>query len=228
MAALLALGAGCAQASVEEDGATTTAAVVDSKPAALHSAVGSLVDGDVSKCTGTLIASDIVLTAAHCFADTTKLDFLIGSKVYAAKASGDAEHPWAHVHPRFADGKHDLAYVVLAKPVPASVVRPARIGSHANADDCAFDVVGHDLAHGANVCVTAARAGVLTGMNADGAGCVGESGGSLLLRGASTDVIVGIGGDTCEGDEMSFIALASETSFVREALAAGKRQVAFD
>lgn len=84
--------------------------------------------GRVGSCTGTLVASNVVLSAAHCFDRESGArsvgDFVIdrtsGSRAFATtevKVFGDGS------------GEDDVALVRLASPVPGDVARPLAIAT---------------------------------------------------------------------------------------------------
>lgn len=231
--ALLAPLAGCAAGATEE-GAVTTDAISEEVPTGVaRSAVGTLMDGDEARCTGTLIAANVVLTTARCVSGKAKLELALADRAgdthrYAPLASGDERHPYAYVHPRFDAEGRDLAYVLLAEQVPAALARPARVGSHRNVDDCAFDVVSHGE-RTTRVCVTAAAdTGRLAPATPSGATCLGDQGSGLLVSGMSAEVLVGV---VSGADDCAATALASESAFIQRAFAAGARvrgSVAFD
>jgi secreted trypsin-like serine protease len=85
------------------------------------SVVGLLYDGEL-RCTGTVIAAQLVLTAAHCLATATP------TAVVFVGATGDAETEVqvadAIVHPDFeADGlANDLGAAVLESPAPEAAL----------------------------------------------------------------------------------------------------------
>ncbi len=100
-------------------------------PAALWAArpIVMIVDPDGDLCTGTALAHDLVLTAAHC---------VMGSKRYAVKEfqTGHSVAVQAIArHPRFnarayaeSRATADLALIKLSRPLPAVVV-PAALGA---------------------------------------------------------------------------------------------------
>jgi V8-like Glu-specific endopeptidase len=86
-------------------------------------------------CTGTLVAPDRVITAAHCVAnrqgyafEPESIEFSAGrdGKASAAKRRGKEViiHPAYYVTEGFARATYDVAILVLDKPVPANRVPP--------------------------------------------------------------------------------------------------------
>lgn len=112
----------CAPAVDAEREAESSAPVVRGLDAPYeHVEVGRFAD-----CTGTLVAADVVLSAAHCF-DYASGERSVGDFVLDLP-SGARAFPTAEVE-IFGDttGPRDLALVRLAERVPPSVARPARI-----------------------------------------------------------------------------------------------------
>ena len=124
-------GTGCADASEEADDESAAAVVGGAKaldtPAVGYLAHGLQVEGKwivvLPFCTGTLIAPDVVLTAAHCLeqAKSAGYDLHFGT--------GDPKDPHVLVHvkeavpnPDYAQGDKrnyyaDVAYLLLEKPI---------------------------------------------------------------------------------------------------------------
>jgi uncharacterized protein (TIGR03382 family) len=94
----------------------------DSNPA--HQAVVSLsleLAEGAAMCSGTLIAPRVVLTAAHCVADATRVDVRFGSSAYVGTQIAASE--WL-AHPNYDSRRlsNDIALVRLSEPPPEGVV----------------------------------------------------------------------------------------------------------
>jgi V8-like Glu-specific endopeptidase len=102
---------------------------------ALWTAVGvvnATGPGGRASCTGTLIAPDLVITAAHCAGNRTRehtgLHFVAGWSSDGHVAHATSLH--VEVHPAYTLARgnaryaFDVAFVRLATPIPASVVAP--------------------------------------------------------------------------------------------------------
>lgn len=101
-------------------------------------AVGRIDIGDDGFCTGTLIATDLVLTAAHCLFDPASRaavnieGIVFRAGLHGGVAVAEARIARAVAHPGYdpkggtdADSVgHDLALLELATPIPAAVAAP--------------------------------------------------------------------------------------------------------
>jgi V8-like Glu-specific endopeptidase len=119
--------------------AAQQAAIVGGSPESGYQAVGALLTGG-GLCTGTLIAPQVVLTAAHCVVGATPSTFVIGTSVYASTRLSVQK---AIAHPEYRSSKyetsskypyaaniawHDIAVVILSKP---STITPMAVSSSA-------------------------------------------------------------------------------------------------
>ena len=100
--------------------------------------MAAIMDGDFQFCGGSVVASDIVVSAAHCFVDSLSgeasipedLAVSVGATDYTEGTSIDVVE--VVVHPDYADEPSaDVAVLRLARAVPASVT-PISLASAAD------------------------------------------------------------------------------------------------
>ncbi len=184
-------------------------AIVGGAPAAADVAAQTvmIVSTRGAACTGTVLARDLVLTAAHCVAP--KAD-------YAVAILGDGEPrliPAARVsvHPRFDADQFqtrrptpDLALVKLAEPLPARF-RPARLSPETGLPEkgATFRIAGYGVtADGAMKSAGTLRSVALPSIGTTGGimvrlslpegaagACTGDSGGPAFRDGALAGVV---------------------------------------
>ncbi|MFN3935994.1 MAG: trypsin-like serine peptidase [Gemmobacter sp.] len=130
IALLLSAGAAWPQSGAHLDGLATRDKLLG------WEAIGRVDMGD-GYCTGTLIATDLVLTAGHCLfdrrtgrpRDPTAIRFRAGLR--NGESVAEAAVVRAVAHPRYTPGKldnravrHDVALLQLATPIAAAVAAP--------------------------------------------------------------------------------------------------------
>ena len=173
----------------------TSAPVTGGTVDATLPAVVVIVAADHAICTGTLIAPDLVLTAAHCLpAPTTALAVQAGADLAHPVAGSPVDTWWSH--PRF-DGVESAADVAVLHlrdritsiaPLPLADPATARV-------DATFTIAGWGRPDPDGLSGTERRIGtvriadigdaVYTTVPAPSQVCHGDSGGPLLVYGAS-------------------------------------------
>lgn len=239
---VLALVAGCTLGGGE---AVDQSAVVGGQPETGYPPVGYLVNSLYPAyktfCGVTLIAPQVVVTAAHCASGYTASELSVGFG--AAGSTPTIPVTAVHVHPSFtyrADGDYapwdDVAILELATAVPG--IAPATIARAATGTcDERYVGYGRDTTGDATVtggydserkstgiCADGENAHELYVHGVDGGLCWGDSGGPLLVDG--TTRILGVlsrhapridSHYSCEnGNRMIFTALASYHDFIAQ------------
>lgn len=120
-------------------------------------AVGRLDLGDGAFCTGTLIAPDLVITAAHCLflpesgapRQPERIRFLAGLSPTGALASSGVAKAVLHpsYHPRARQRlRTDIALLHLSTPIEHAAITPFTISSHNRANIDA-NIIAYDIIH---------------------------------------------------------------------------------
>lgn len=201
-------------------------------------AVGRIDINGSSFCTGTLIATDLVLTAAHCVFDGGGRPVDPGKIIFSAGYAGGtsiAESPAAMTvaHPAYrADApvspenvRHDVALLKLARPIPAGMAAPFAIRAPGKGDS--ISVVSYasgreEVLSWQRECSVLGRAEGLIAMDCDVT--FGASGAPVLDRSGARARIVSIvsaGGPTDQGMIAYGMDLPGVVGELKKLLAAG-------
>ena len=186
-----------------------------------------LVVGNNALCTGTLVASDVVLTAGHCIGISPRA-VLVGSVDYATRAGELIAVQKAIAYP---DWQHhyDVGVLVLARPAPARpraiasactiasdlrngaavevvgfwLTSPAGTGSNTKLNEAALVVSDATCANDPYCQPSIAPGGEFVAGGHGTDSCFGDSGGPLLSpHGAQIGVVsrgIDTGGEPCGG-----------------------------
>jgi secreted trypsin-like serine protease len=275
LAALSFFALAACEAPVEEESASN-AAIVGGQSDLRHPAIGYILnmfekpDGTVSVssvvCTGSLIASDVVLTAAHCLTKAEERAKAAETKygiTYTGLGFGVGEYDDANItrvrsstaHPDYAKPstdardnavsvsyEHDLAYLVLKKPITG--IKPLTVRRSSHKGSCDYVATGYGATtqerdadgklsesgqgtrKALEVCADQGyTARMITSYSKTGSVCHGDSGGPLRVRDSRefVGVVSYSYGEDCTADLVNYYApLATNLDFIDEALSSGE------
>lgn len=222
LALVAALAFGCA-VPVESAGAPiTNGALAEGDPAVV------LLEGGPVRCTGVLVAPDVVLTAAHCRAQDDPLAIRVRAEGRALGLRDAVAHPEADD-----TATHDLALLLLEEPLATAPVPLDRAGAIAAAPPVAVRIVGFGVTaaggedDGTKREGTSVTSDVTEGfveLAADPSlPCNGDSGGAVLVRAADGErlgAVISRGDAACEAQGKATRVDAHVAGFIEPQLAA--------
>jgi MYXO-CTERM domain-containing protein len=198
----------------------------------------AVMGNSLAKCTATLVSPHVLLTAAHCIAETTGARYVVflGNDDSQVAQRDVLPVAAAVVDPLYNDNPgdgHDIAVVALAQPLGIPTVPINRAPLTAAALRANARYVGYGLTDGVTQSgdgvkrqgtapiAQISRTLILIGVNPHGT-CNGDSGGPLLLDTGAGEAIIGVvsfGDDQACLTNSFFQRLDTQVAFVDQQIA---------
>jgi hypothetical protein len=226
---------GCGETPPSEAYGSSLSAITNSEPDTTADSVVALLFDDALTCTGSVIAPEVVLTAAHCLYSPVSAplpDVVVGWPL-AMGQRFSATRQWTH--PLFDPVTHanDIALVVTSRPLPVPALSMMR-ASLGDVRGDAVTLVGFGLVsasskslsgrHEGSALVASVAATTLTLHGDPSLPCNGDSGGPVILNvdgSARIVAIISYGDEKCRDYAVATRVDAYATSFLDSFTSAG-------
>ena len=199
------LASGCAAESGDGSASTGASAdaIVGGAPTSSYPAVGVTVNGGATGCSATLVASNVLLLASHCF-EPGRTEIAPWQFEIRKSATDTHRFPTGRgwVNSREGAGEDDVALLRLETPVPSSIARPLTLARDYPAMGNTMRMIGFGCTvRGGGGAGVKRGISFSWGENKD-ASCPGDSGGALIAYPSSQIVGVISGYNTGSGDDL--------------------------
>jgi secreted trypsin-like serine protease len=190
--------------------------IIGGAPETGYPAVGAFLEEGRWFCTGTVIAPNVVLTAAHCLSEyqsAAGLEFFLGSDANEPDSGRRIALASLHVHPDYAQTDNaDIAIAILSEdadvtpmPVRLEALDDSVVGERATFVGFGFTVrdVSGGVKYAADIPLSVINE-YFVGYNTPGVNtCQGDSGGPAFLDFGNGETVIGVtsyGDALCEAD----------------------------
>ena len=193
-----------------------TQTIIGGQPESGYQAVGALVEGNEFFCTGTLVTSNVVVTAAHClegFSSASQLQFFFGNNANNVSSGSLVSVSDMLAHPQYDDYEvvNDIAVLRLSsspnvQPIPfmTQSMESGFVGRETllvgyGARDIQTEVAGER--YSVWIPITEVASTTFTYSHASRNTCFGDSGGPALIEVNGQTRLIGVtswGDDYCQ------------------------------